>query len=119
VGSTTLPKSLPFLVFATGLASVPWKITAVESDQTLSTHKSLKTALTKAECLNLVRMAMPEAVYAERETSRARAVRGSCQLWYDTAWAEADSRQCDGIGSVSDIETGMTWCLRCWRTNHA
>src|SRR5438309_2338045 len=110
---------LPFAVCGTGLATYPWQIVASKNLLTVSLHKSLKTAIRIAELLNLTRMVMPEPVYAERETYQARDVRKSCQLWFDTSWAPADSRQCDGVGTVTDLETGKTHCLKCWVVNHA
>lgn len=112
-------RSLPFLIQGTGLAKFPWKITAAQTHQTFSRHKSLKDALRTAECMNLERMAMPEPEHAERENFLALGIRGSCQSWFDYPSDPANGYECDRPASISDTETGQSFCLKCWQVNHA
>ena len=119
MATSSVRKSLPFLIFATGLLEFPWKIAAVQTDQTISRHRSLKDAVLKAQLLNLERMALPQAEYAEREDFLALDVRGSCQSWFDYPSDPANGYECDRPASISDPETGCSYCLKCWAVQHA
>jgi hypothetical protein len=51
--SPSYPKAQPeFLVFPTGGVVYPWRIAALATDQTVSSHKSLSFALKKCSRLN-------------------------------------------------------------------
>ena len=113
VATSTVPKSLPVRVQGTGLAEFPWVVT--ENNQTLFRHKLLKTALREAEVLNLLRMVMPEPQYAESIPLNVRSILKSCQLWYD--YSGGSENECNQPGAISDIETGQTLCVGCWRAN--
>jgi len=58
---------------------------------------------------------MPAPRYSKRESYLAQHLRGACQLWYD--YADGHPNFCERPASISDSETGMSFCTKCWRAN--
>lgn len=122
MATSTVPKSLPFLVFPTLSPEYVWKVVATETGRTVSRHRLLEIAVRKAEQLNVRAITaempiLPEPVYALRESYQEKDERGSCQLWYEFGSDRADMQPCDGIGSITDPDSGYTYCLDCWKVN--
>ena len=117
MAAPNLTPETPFLVFPNLSLHYPWRVIAVETGRTISRHSHLRTAVQKAEVLNIRSWtpAMPEAQYSTQTPIGMRSNLGSCQVWYDYSGQHAN--ECDRLGAITDVETGQTFCVKCWRDN--
>ena len=111
--------SIPeFLVFPTGSPDFAWRIMARETGRIIARFRHLDHALDRAEELNIRAMfpELPEPQFAERHIFNAPAkLLGTCQGWYDSALDPANSVGCDNYASITDLETGCSFCVSCWK----
>ena len=112
MATQSVPNSKPFLIFPTLSREYVWRIAASETNRTISRHKNLGLAIAKAERLNSIAL-MPAPQFAEGETYLDRDTRGGCQLWFD--YSDGDARECERPASISDSDSGQSFCTSCWR----
>lgn len=112
MATQSLNRHLPFVVFPTLSPEYTWKIVAVESNRTISRHKLLENAVEKAERLNVVALAMPEPQFAERIPLSVRSTLGTCNRWYE--WPQGHANECSRPAAVTDLETGQSYCVKCY-----
>ena len=111
-----------FLVFPNLSPEYLWRVIATETGRTISRHRNLALAYKKAEELNRLSASlsspMPDPVFAEYETFLATDLRGTCQSWYDNGASDpANGYECSRPASITDLETGCSFCVRCYREN--
>jgi hypothetical protein len=114
-----------FLVFPNLSPEYTWRVIAVETGRTIARFKHLPNAYHKAEELNARShrrptpdSPMPDPVFATREDFLLSDVRGTCQSWYDFSSSDpGNGYECNRPASVTDVETGTSHCVRCYREN--
>lgn len=57
---------------------------------------------------------MPEPQFAERRVYLPELT--YCQMWYPQG-TSGDADQCDNRAMIGDLETGMDYCVECWKAN--
>lgn len=55
---------------------------------------------------------MPKPIYETSELLSGKDTRGGCAFWYD--YADGDGRECHRTASITDLESGQSFCMKCW-----
>jgi len=92
-----LIKNPAFLVFPTLTPVFTWRVVATETNRTISRHKNLELAISRAIRLN---------------QQAAKPVLLQCQYEYpESRWGACDGMPCGEEATVYDQESEMEFCL--------